>query len=458
MATLPSGNPAPQSFRLPRRRHGLGPVCFSLWLLCAAVTLGHAANPVLRGYSDPAIRVWGGRMFLFVGKDRSPQDKGFVMPYWSIYSSADLVNWKLETNVDPANTFCGAGYTFCWSADAAQRNGKYYFYFSAHNQATGVLRAEAPNGPYVDVLKRPLVSEAWNYDPTVFADDDGKHYLIYGRDGQLGSKMIHYRIAPLNEDMVSLAGPPRDLITNQPYGFGTAHAARDHSYFHKYNGLYYLSCASVYMTAPNIYGPYSNPRRAGPGLGHSAFGGYNGQWYHAWEFTCDPYGVRTYRQVMLTYLHYKDNGDMVDDSFFVKGGGGYNCGVGNYDANWERIEAEWYFAMDGARKRQSPEGGFEIQGITNGAWLKFPRVKNMRANSRLSFRVASANPRGGRILIHRTDERGPLLGTCEVPSTGGWDSYAIVSCDLQNEAGTNDICLVFQGDLEPLRLNWLAFR
>jgi arabinoxylan arabinofuranohydrolase len=114
--------------------------------------------------------------------------------------------------------------------------------------------------------------------------------------------------------------------------------------------------------------------------------------------------------------------------------------------------------MDGARKRQSPEGGFEIQGITNGAWLKFPRVKNMRANSRLSFRVASANPRGGRILIHRTDERGPLLGTCEVPSTGGWDSYAIVSCDLQNEAGTNDICLVFQGDLEPLRLNWLAFR
>jgi len=119
--------------------------------------------------------------------------------------------------------------------------------------------------------------------------------------------------------MISFAEKPRNLMTDQPYGFGNATHATDHNYFHKYKDTYYLSRDQMYMTSKSAYGPFSNPRNTGQ-PGHTCFISFHGQWYHAWEFADDQYGVRTYRQVMMTYLHYKDNGDMLDDRFFLKVG------------------------------------------------------------------------------------------------------------------------------------------
>ena len=211
------------------------------------------------------------------------------------------------------------------------------------------------------------------------------------------------------------------------------------------------------MTSKSIYGPYSNLRKTGQ-PGHTCFISYHGQWYHSWEFTDDQFGVRTYRQVMMTYLHYKDNGDMVDDPYFLKTGKGFSYGVGNYNADWGKIEAEWFFEISGAEKRDCPGGGFEIKGITNGSYLKYPQVKNLKANCRISFQVSSTNPKGGKILIRQGGPDGPTLGTCEVPCTQDWDKYQLVSCELKNGAGTADLCLAFEGDGELMHLDWFTFQ
>ena len=88
----------------------------------------HAANPILHGFADPAMREWNGRMYLCVGKDLSQTHKGFAMPYWAIYSSSDLVNWTQEKIIDPESvSFMGKGKLNCWAADLTFRNNQFYF-------------------------------------------------------------------------------------------------------------------------------------------------------------------------------------------------------------------------------------------------------------------------------------------------------------------------------------------
>ena len=442
------------------------PVMFSLWIGPGS---GLAQNPILKGYADPHMKVWKNKMYISVGKDESPEIKGFSMPYWSIFSSTDLVTWTQECKIMPEETFIGKGSKICWATDITTRNGKYYFYFSRGGMETGVNVAEKPDGPYKDVLRKPLISEDFSvnheYDPTLFVDDDGSQYIIYGRDGFDGKNLIHYQIAKLGDDMVSLAETPHDLMTDSEFGFGAANRARDHQYFHKYLDTYYLSCGGQYRTSKSIYGPYLNSRVIGQNDGHASFCEYNGQWYHMYEYTCEDFGVRTYRQVSMTYLHYKDNGDMVDDDKFIQGfgkvpkGAYYLTGVGNYEANWEKIEAEWFFKKSGALvKKESPEGGFEIQNIQNNDFLYFPNVKGTSANCSLNFRVSSANNRGGQVEVHQDSETGPLLGRCKIPVTGSWSNYQTISCRLRNSAGPINFFFVFKGKKEELlRLNWFNF-
>jgi len=64
-------------------------------LLANFAVMIHAANPILQGYADPAVRVWDGRADLAVGKDLSPTAKGFAMPYWAIHATTKMVAWRL---------------------------------------------------------------------------------------------------------------------------------------------------------------------------------------------------------------------------------------------------------------------------------------------------------------------------------------------------------------------------
>lgn len=433
-------------------------------------------NPILKGFADPALTVHEGRVYMLVGKDKGPTEKNFIMPYWAIYSSSDLTNWKEECIIDPKDTYLGAGYQYCWAGDIVFKNGKVYVYFSEHGEASGVVVADKPSGPFVDVLKKSLLPKEMSinkeYDPTVFTDDDGSNYLIFGRDGRLGNNLLHYQIAKLSKDMTSLAEKSHDLITSKPNGFGTIQLkdkkdgtgvdsvfiAQDHQYFHKYNGVYYLGRDVSYETSTNILGPYTNRRTVGKNAGHASYNEFNGQTYHAWEFTCEPYGNRVYRQVMMTYLHYKDNGDMISDANFIQAGKYFATGVGNYSAKWDKIEAEWYFKKsEKAVKRESPNGGFEIQNLTNNAELHFPSIKDLPANATINFSVSSTGNKG-KIEIHEGSSTGKLIGTCTISNTGSLKTYQTISCKLKNARGTNSLYFVFKVEnKEFARLDWFNF-
>ena len=212
------------------------------------------------GVCDPHVHIFNGKAYLFSTHDRSPGQPIFTMDDWRIFSSDDLLNWKLEYTLRPEDTFLGKN-AECYATDAAERNGKYYFYYSRAQSCTGVAVSETgPAGPYHDPLGKPLLPPGFadtpSYDPTVFIDDDEDKtpyimwgYNIYGK---------RYYIARLNEDMISLAEEPRPVVIE-------GHMS-DACWLTKHGGKYFPTCPNTplqtaSMAPMNTEGPSAKNTR-----------------------------------------------------------------------------------------------------------------------------------------------------------------------------------------------------
>ena len=213
-----------------------------------------------------------------------------------------------------------------------------------------------------------------------------------------------------------------------------------------------------------LYGPYHYkgsvivPERTAPefqrGLTMDRHGSFF-ELHHQWYFICNdqsfPGSSAHFRNSVISYVHYRDNGE-IEPVYLTR------LGVGQYDASAPRIEAENYFRLLHGTKKECPEGGFEVRGLGEQSSLVFPNVRNLPANSLISLHLSCAHPRGGTVEIRRGSPNGEILGKCKVPETGAWGSYRTVSTQLKNSAGTQDICFVFHGGPSELfRLDWFRF-
>jgi arabinoxylan arabinofuranohydrolase len=115
------------------------------------------ANPLLPGIglTDPHVRIFRERVYLYASHDFGPSKDGHRMDDWWIWSSDDLFHWRLEGFVRPEETYLRGPLRSCWAVDAEERNGNYFFYFSAGPEETGVLVGESPAGPWRDPIGKP---------------------------------------------------------------------------------------------------------------------------------------------------------------------------------------------------------------------------------------------------------------------------------------------------------------
>lgn len=422
-------------------------------------------NPLNKGrgptFDDPHGMVHDGRVYLFACHDFSPESKYYTLKDWWVWSSSDLVNWKLESVLRPEATYLGRPFDACWATFGVERGGKWFWYFSAGPDAIGVMTADSPAGPWKDPLGAPLISKGLYdtnaRDPDILMDDDGKAYMVFGAH--------KYFIVRLGEDMISQAEPARRLAIKNPYGpFGSG-LTDDKPSLHKRNGIHYLSWSSFYAVSTNVYGPYEykgtviDPARVAPEFlrnrgrlfldRHGNFFEYNNQWYYVANDYSQPGRNPYYRDSIMAYVHYKDNGDIAPVRID-------SLGVGQYDATRPQIEAEDYFKAVRAEKRECPLGGFEMR-VSEKSELYYPNIHNVPANATLSVSLASGNTAGGTVQVREGTPDGPLLGTCQIGKTGKWDKYGTFTCRLNNKEGTISLCLVATGSAEDIyRLDWLA--
>lgn len=230
-----------------------------------------AHNPVLPGqYADPDIDYFDGKFWIYPTTDGYPGWSGTV---FHAFSSPDMVNWEDEgiimelknqnpgpndNNVQIANSPWAVNGS-AWAPTIEKKNGKYYFYYcgklSNGQSAIGVAEADDPAGPYTD-LGDPLmtvamcqkagVSMGQAIDPSIFTDDDGTSYILFG-NGEAA-------IAQLDETMMGIV----DGTLKQINGLKIKDVVdfRESVIVTKANGKYHWTWSDDDANSPNYHVNY----------------------------------------------------------------------------------------------------------------------------------------------------------------------------------------------------------
>lgn len=210
----------------------------------------------LPGITDPHIHIFNSTAYLYASHDFSPQNKGFDMRDWQVWSSTDLINWEHRSTLFPEQTYIGKSIRGCWATDALFHKDVYYWFFSEVHESLprhqiGVVRSHNPNGPWEDFLGRPLVPNQPKpltaYDPCLFKENN-RIYLLFG--------VWNYYIVELRDDLSGFASRPVPLTIINPEGPYGKGKTDDKVSLHKRAKWYYLSWGCYYAVSHSLHGPY----------------------------------------------------------------------------------------------------------------------------------------------------------------------------------------------------------
>lgn len=402
-------------------------------------------NPVIpnMGVCDPHLHQFKDRIYLFCSHDTSVENKTYHMEDWQIWSTGDFIEWRLEQIVKPEDFFMGQS-DCCWAVDAAEKDNRYYLYYSNKNVQVGVATADFPGGPYKDAKESPIldgtVTEGPEYDPAIFTDEDGSRYIVFGGPKWAYGDGAGYYIVRLSEDMLQLAEAPRKLQLD--------HEADDKVSLNKIGGTYYLTWGSFYAISDTVYGPYKYIGNIGVSEDHGSYLEYHGQIFHAFTIF-DP--TMVHRASGICYIHQTADKRLMADELIVE------YGVGHYDAQWNKIQSQWYMKGTGIKKIQNSRYGFDILTTSEGS-VWYPNIEHIENKKCISFFASSSCPQGGEIEVHEM-EHGEIIGGCDVKYTGSsWRSYRMFTCSLSFEKEVQGLYLTLrvkgQGEL---RLDYFKF-
>lgn len=222
-------------------------------------------NPILPEFhADPEVLYshQTGRFYIYSTTDGAPGWGGY---YFTVFSSADLAEWKhegimLDLGTQQVPWANGNAWAPCIE-EKRQPDGsyKYYFYYSGHDlernrKSIGVAIANHPTGPFTD-LGRPIIYDlpkgvrgGQQIDVDVFTDPaSGKSYLYWG-NGYLAG-------AELNDDMTSIKEETLTILTPQG-GTLQDYAYREGAYVFYRQGTYYFHWSVDDTGSPNYHVAY----------------------------------------------------------------------------------------------------------------------------------------------------------------------------------------------------------
>ncbi len=408
-------------------------------------------------FPDPHIKIFVNpdtgkeNMYVYVGHDEGRDQ--FIMRDWYVLFSEDLVHWQCRKSLKREDTYLPPDSTDCWACDAVQSpwDGKYYLYYSHGGESTGVAVSDRPDGPFADARgKTPIlpkgITPTNSYDPDILLPDaeDPHAWIVFGSDWT-----DHYWAMQLKENMTE--GIPATARKVPVYPDENTkeellgELRSDQAEIFRYGNTWYLYWAGRYATSDNRLGPYIFRGNIGADIphypdgrafiDHGSFTEWKGQWFYA--VSCGEESW-SFRQSWLMYLHVCDDGTLMFDEEIRQ------YGVGQYNADWDRIQAEWYMQLDGPEIRKmelhekGKHAGFAITQETGTHCAHYPHVYGMRENLCMTLCLRGEKDASVGVLAD-----GVPSGCLRLAKA--LETFEEVSVQLQNEAGEHEIVLRLTG-------------
>jgi len=263
--------------------------------------------------ADPSAHVFNDRLYLYVSYDEPYTNSYDSMQCYHVVSTDDLVNWVDHGRVLHLDQVEWA-ISHMWAIDCNFYQGKYYLTFCAFDREsstfqTGLAVSDRPEGPFSDL--GPIKGVEWGQDPSLFIDDDGKPYLIWGAKGSI-------LLGELNADLRSIKTETVRNISEQVGGY-------EGPFLHKHDGRYYLTYPALdneewpqrmcHAVADSPLGPYADlgvyidEYPGNSGTIHGSVVKFRNEWlafYHSGWVS----GTQTSRSLMMDRLNYTEDGSI----------------------------------------------------------------------------------------------------------------------------------------------------
>lgn len=279
-------------------------------------------------YADPNIAALGCKFYIYATTDGFP---GWGGNQFFVWSSDDLVHWErseqpfLTLNGTEGNVPWATGNA--WAPTIAEKEGKYYFYFSGQNptydtKTIGVAVADSPEGLFeaqstamITNQDEPKTNQA--IDPDVFQDPkSGTYYFYWGNGVPL--------VAKLADDMVSLQPNTTTTITGlEDFREGLFMVYRE-PYYHLTYSIDDTGSENYrvgYATADNPTGPFTyrgvilqkDPEQGILATGHNSILNVPGtdEWYIAYHRFRIPDGDGTHRETTIDPLYFDQDTGLI---------------------------------------------------------------------------------------------------------------------------------------------------
>jgi beta-xylosidase len=220
-----------------------------------------SGNPVFEGwYADPEGIIYDDTYWIYP----TYSDNYEKQVYFDCFSSKDLVNWTKHSNIIDTTEVKWAKRAM-WAPGVIRKDGRYYFFFAANDVhegeigGIGVAVGDRPEGPYKDLLGKPLINKIVNgaqpIDQFAFQDKDGTYYLYYGGWG-------HCNVVKLNDDFTGIVpfdnGEIYREVTPESYVEGPFMFIRNGKYYFMWSegGWTGPDYSVAYAIADSPFGPF----------------------------------------------------------------------------------------------------------------------------------------------------------------------------------------------------------
>lgn len=238
-------------------------ILYPLTALTLFISQGAIAqkNPVIPGwYADPEGIVYNNEYWIFPTYSARYEDQIF----FDAFSSKDLATWKKHERIIDTAAVKWANKAM-WAPSVIQKDDKYYLFFGANDVhkgeigGIGVSVAGRPEGPYQDLLGKPLINDIVNgaqpIDQFVFKDKDDQYYMFYGG-------WQHCNVVKLSEDFKTIVpfedGTIYKEVTPEHYVEGPFMFIRDNKYYFMWSegGWGGPDYKVAYAIADSPFGPF----------------------------------------------------------------------------------------------------------------------------------------------------------------------------------------------------------